>query len=439
MDRRSFLAALVAVGVLPRPGAAQGVVASTPAPVPAAAGGGATLYIPGYWPDRAVLHGMTADRWWRKMKNHGQGAGQLSLLTRIGPDGAIRQAVFPVQGHDVEIAPDRKSGFFGRMDYGAEPGAAHHVAFDPETLEQIGQGRPPKPGWRGGGHGVHAETGDVLLTTERAPLKGYAGHPEAHYGLIAVRDPVTLKVLDTIPCHGIDPHEIRLLPGGRQAAVANYGSVAAPGRRSLEAPRDVVEASVTIVDLASGALVEKHPATEPGIELRHLTVTPDARAFAIRVRLGQTGDDRRYLDPEVAEEADITADPGQCFLPATPLLFHAGTPAGVACGDATVADLMRHGLSVKYDADHAEVIATFPSAQRVMVFDAETGALKRAIDTAALGLRYPCGLALLPDGVHYAVTGYWQGLFVFTRGAHEVQRELCHYPMLFGHSHIAAV
>ncbi len=435
MQRRSFLAAVVAGGLLPRSTLAAGTVA--PAPVPA--GPGATLYIPGYWPDRALLHGKRADRWWRGAKNSGHDAGHLSILTRIGPDGDIRQAVFPVQGHDVEIAPDGKTGFFGRMDYGAERGAAHHVAFDPLTLDQIGAGLPPKAGWRGGGHGIYSATGDVLLTTERAPLKGYSGHPERHYGLIAVRDPVTLKVLDTVPCHGIDPHEIQLLPGGKLAVVANYGSVAPKGHRNLRAPRDVVEASVTVVDLATGTLVEKHLATEPGIELRHLTVTQDAHVFAIRVQLGKTNDDLGYFDPNLAEEADITADAGQSFLPATPLLFHAGTAEGVLCGDQTVTNLMRHGLSVKFDADHSEVIATFPSAHRVMVFDAATGALKRSVDTAALGLRYPCGLVLLPDGAHYAVTGYWQGLFVFTRGDHAVQRDLCHYPMLFGHSHITAV
>lgn len=448
MRRRDFLQSLVVAGTVPGLARAAGATptlagagedAAGENGAAAASAAAPTLYIPGYWPGSALTDGQLADQLWRKTRNHGHDAGKLSLLTRIDASGAVTQAVFPVKGHDVAIAPDRRTGFFGRMDYGAEAGAAHHVAFDPLTLEETARGRPLKTGWRGGGHGVYAEDGSVLYTSERVPLSGYRGHPDAFYGRIAVRDPQTLAVIDSIPCHGIDPHEIRLLPGGR-AAVANYGSVAARHRTRLGVPRDVVEASVTIIELASGNLIEKHLSSDPEVELRHLTVMPDGRVFAIRARVGKPEADRRYLGTGgVADEADLTADSGECFLPAAPLLFHAGTPEGTVAGDATVADLMRHGLSVKFDADHAEVIATFPSAQRVMVFDAENGALKRAVDTSAFGLRYPSGLTLLPDGIHYAVAGYWQGLYVFTRGTHALQRELCHYPMLFGHSHMTAV
>ena len=47
-------------------------------------------------------------------------------------------------------------------------------------------------------------------------------------------------------------------------------------------------------------------------------------------------------------------------------------------------------------------------------------------------------MTFLPDGKHYAVTGYWENMFVFERGTHRLVRELCLYPLFFGHSHITA-
>ena len=73
-----------------------------------------------------------------------------------------------------------------------------------------------------------------------------------------------------------------------------------------------------------------------------------------------------------------------------------------------------------------------------MVFDGATGGLVTRYDTRTAGLRYPCGVTLLPDGEHYAVTGHWEKMFVFQRGRHRLVRELCLYPLFFGHSHITA-
>lgn len=73
-----------------------------------------------------------------------------------------------------------------------------------------------------------------------------------------------------------------------------------------------------------------------------------------------------------------------------------------------------------------------------MVFDGPTGRIVHRLDTRTVGMRYPCGITLLPDGRHYAVTGYWENMFVFELGSHRLVRELCLYPMFFGHSHITS-
>lgn len=427
MKRRAFMAKL---------GAGLAGLAGCAPRLPALAdrSAGERLFIPGYRTKDARIDGRPA---LDLLPGLGpKAAGDTTLLTRVDPDGAVVQAIFPITGHDVAISPDGRVGFFGRMGVAAEKGGAHHIAFDPETLQEVARGTALKAGWRGGGHGLFLPDGSALLTAERAPLTGYRQRPEAHYGRIALRDPISLRVIDSIPCHGIDPHEIRLMPGGRQVAVANYGSVAAPGAADLSVPRRVVEACVTIVDLHSGALVARHRSTEPEVELRHLALAGDGGLFGIRVRLGPPGSEAALAG--VPPEADLTADRGEVYLPAAPLLVAAGAEGGTAAGTGTDPGHLRHGLSVEYDPVAEEFIATFPSSHRLMVFDARSGDLRQDIDTARLGLHYPCGLALLADGQSYAVAGYWQDVMLFRLGSHRPLRRLTRHPVLYGHSHMTA-
>ncbi len=59
--------------------------------------------------------------------------------------------------------------------------------------------------------------------------------------------------------------------------------------------------------------------------------------------------------------------------------------------------------------------------------------------TDRLGLHRPRGVALLPGGAHYAVSGHWRDIYVFERGSHRLVREACQYVLLFGHSHLTVV
>lgn len=428
MKRRAFLA-VCGAGLASLGGCGPLVSAGA---APAAAG---RLFIPGYATAEARIGGRPA--------REGLSARpeDSTLLTRVDPDGAIVQAIFPLTGHDVALSPDGRLGFFGRMGAGPR-GGAHHIAFDPATLQEVGRGRPLAPGWRGGGHGVYLPDGSAVLTAERAPLAGWTGRPEAHFGRIALRDPQSLAVIDWIPCHGIDPHEMRLLPGGRQVAVANYGSVAAPGTgqgaAELGVPRQVMGACVTVVELSSGALVARHASPDPEVELRHLALSGEGAILAIRVHLGAAGRDAPWIAAGPLPEPDRTAAADEAYLPAAPLFFAPGAAPGTPCGTGAQADGMRHGLSVEHEPTAEEFLATFPSSHRLMVFDAATGRLRRQIDTAALGLPYPCGLALLPDGETYAVAGYWQDVLIFRRGSHRPLRRLTRPAPLYGHSHMTA-
>ncbi|MCO5093593.1 DUF1513 domain-containing protein [Bosea sp. (in: a-proteobacteria)] len=391
----------------------------------------AALYVPGYYPQNGWANG-------RPLRQHRQFSrhirdwdGPARMLTRIGPDGSIRQTLLPVHAHDVDISPDRSvgvlCGFEGRT----------HVAFDPQTLELAAVAASVGDGWRGGGHAAYLGEDKVLLS-ERAPRAPLNGPLERHFGKVTIREAATLKTLETYSTYGVDPHEIQLIEGGRYLVAANYGSLPDLKSRELTVPRQVIDASITVVDMRDGSLVDKYRTGASDIELRHLASGRLDRIFAIQARLG---DDEavRAVERGVDEAYpfDITTDPGANYLPAATLRYDAKKKRATRMGGRNETALMRHGLSIIYDERNDEAIATYPTAHRVMAFDGASGAVTAVVDTSRMGLRYPCGIALLPDGAHYAVTGYWENLFVFERRTHRLVRELCQYPVFFGHSHIS--
>jgi len=100
---------------------------------------------------------------------------------------------------------------------------------------------------------------------------------------------------------------------------------------------------------------------------------------------------------------------------------------------------MIRGQSIVYDPVHDEVLATYTTSNRVVVFDGKNGSFKRAIQTDLHGLHLPRGITLHPDGLHYVVSGERNGLYLFSRGQHELNRERCFYHSFFGHAHITTV
>ena len=101
--------------------------------------------------------------------------------------------------------------------------------------------------------------------------------------------------------------------------------------------------------------------------------------------------------------------------------------------------LCRQGQSILYDPRHDEVIATFTSSSTLIVFSGADGAVRSLVRTEPHGVRNPRGLALHPDGRHYAVSGDWDNLLLVERGTHAVASARTIFLPLYGHSHIAAM
>jgi hypothetical protein len=429
VDRRSLLkgSALLALAAT-----ASADAAASPKPVTKRDLKDVAIYVPGYFPDSAYANGKPLSQN-RRFNRAVRGQPLYKMLTRVGFDGSTRQTLLPVAAHDVEVAPDRSIGVLCSMD------GEQHTAFDPETLELAAIGPSLGEGWRGGGHAIYLDGGGTVVLSERAPYQAYQGKADRHYGRLTIRDPKTLKIAETYSTYGIDPHDIRLTADGRYVVAANYGSTVSADTGMYTIPRNVVQASITVIELSSGRLVDKRITGRSDTELRHLAAGPLDRIFAIQSRYGTDHDDSRQLAGEdIAYETDITTDPGYNYMAAATLKYDALRNRLTEMGDAKAARLMRHGLSIRYDDIHDEAIATYPTTHHVMVFDGATGAVSNVIDTRTMGLRYPAGVTFLPDGKHYCVTGHWENLFVFERGTHRLVRDLCLYPVFFGHSHITA-
>ncbi|WP_156174376.1 DUF1513 domain-containing protein [Hoeflea sp. IMCC20628] len=392
-----------------------------------------SVYVPGYMPNAAQVNGRPVKEDSYFARNISDPARPFRLLTRIGMDGEARQALLPAYAHDVEISPDSSVGVMCGFE------ATDQVAFDPDTLDLVAVAPSFDKGWRGGGHAAYLGNGKTVLMSERAPKQSLRdGKIEAHYGRITIRDVDTLKIRGSYSTHGIDPHDIRLIENDRYLVVANYGSLRNASTGKMEVPRHVHEACVTIIDVDSGKLLDKRVTNRRDSELRHLAAGALDRIFAIQARLGSEADLARDLGHErEAYGEDITSEPGIAYRAAATLKMAKGKAPRQMGGRRDTAE-MRHGLSIRYDAKHDQAIASYPSAHRLIIFDGASGAVLQSFDTHKMGLRFPCGITLLPDGVHYAVTGYWENLFVFERGSHRLNREACLYPTFFGHSHITA-
>ncbi|HXV23832.1 MAG TPA: DUF1513 domain-containing protein [Alphaproteobacteria bacterium] len=427
MDRRHFLvgaAGVIGVG-------AAGAIAAETEQIPLTRPRPAVYLVPGYRSDLAHYRGRPASESPELRRQFPAGyEGPATLITRIDEaDGSARRALMPIQAHAITV---RSGG--GLAVWNSMQGKTL-LTFDPTSLELGSVSGFAGEEIVGGGHAVFTPDGRQVILTERKQRDAYSGRPADHYGQITIRDPETLQTLEVFSTHGMSPHDLALFADGKHVAIANYGSfVANGGWRPL-----VQEPCLTILELASGRLVEKLRPPDTTAELRHLAASRFDRLAAVLVRRGALEEEEALLtDRSEVYEADASSFDEGVYLPG-PLIRFDATVRPVMATLASPRDelLARQAQSMVYDAEADEVIVTFTSSHAVGVFDGARGQVKRMIRTDGLGLRYPRGVALHPDGIHYAVSGSWRDLFLFRRGTHEVDAGRRIHAVLFEHSHLS--
>ena len=425
MRRRVFLAGgagLVGIG-------AAGCTATVSQHARAVGFKPAVYFVPGYRTDLAHYRGRPAEEA-PDLRSALPAAyrGPTTLLTRIDEaDGSLRRALLPIRGHAIVPRPGGGLAVWNSMEGDTV------LTFDPASLEIGALGGFAGEGMVGGGHAVFTPGGGEIVVTERRRREAYSGRPADHYGRVTIRDPASLRAIETYSAEGVAPHDIALMPDGRHVAIANYGS---------HLPKDawrphIVEPSLTILELSSGRLIEKLTPPEPTAELRHLAAGGFERLAAVLVRRGSLEEEAAILaDYGEVYEGDSSSRDAGAFLPGPVIRFDARARSAAM---SWLPDplLARQAQSLVYDAAADEVIVTFTSSHAIGVFAGADGRVKTVIRTDRLGLRYPRGIALHPDGVHYAVSGSWRDLILLRRGAHEPAFGRSIVAVLFDHSHIA--
>lgn len=435
VNRRTFLHSALALLVA---GCSSAPLVTKVSPTASRKRGGLRCFVPGYRSKYARYQGKSVlenASWIKHIPANYD--GPMTMLTRLGgKEESVRRVIYPIQGHGLCLNADGRTGFFAANKHADN----NMVAFDTDSLEPVKVVPVHRKGWYGGGHAVYSRDGANLFISERSPERPFSGKLKDHFGGITVRDASTYKVVSAFSCHGIAPHEIKLTADDRYLLVANYGSTRPNGTGNKNSLPEIIEPSITILEADSGRLVDKVVGSRKDTEIRHLSAVDLQRIFAIQVRIGDNEDLRNFMkSSDTVYERDMTAYKNHHYFPAKLLQMGSDIVGQARLHEISrmSPQLSRHGLSIIHEPIHNEILASYPSSHALMVIDASNGQLKQQIRTDQLGLRFPCGLALHPDGQHYIVTGYWRNMYVFERGKHSVNREACQYVSLFGHSHIA--
>lgn len=167
----------------------------------------------------------------------------------------------PHRAHEAIALNDRLAIYFarrpGRQCYVVDMRAGDLVA----TLEA-------RAGEHFCGHGcISADGRQLFLTT-------YAY--ERRMGVVAVHETAPpFARLNGVDTHGLDPHQLALLPDQKTLVVANGGILTHPDSEREMLNLATMAPSLVYLDTASGHLLEQHTPPHHQISLRHLAVGPD--------------------------------------------------------------------------------------------------------------------------------------------------------------------
>ena len=176
-------------------------------------------------------------------------AGRIQLRTPL--PGRAHEVVLAPDGRTLFVAPRRPGTVAlvidldtGRAQYRCEAGAGRHFY----------------------GHVVYSSDGKHLFATENDYASGR--------GVVTVRDAASLRVEAEFDSGGIGPHQLAWLADGRTLAVANGGIRTHPRAPRQKLNLATMRPNLSLVDAASGRLVDQAVAEHRQASIRHLAPLP---------------------------------------------------------------------------------------------------------------------------------------------------------------------
>lgn len=295
--------------------------------------------------------------------------------------GRIRYSLaLPGRGHsfacnrDVAVAFSRRPGDYAVV-FGAQSGSELQRIVAAEDRSFCG-------------HGAFTSDGHLLFATEAVGSTGD--------GVLGIYDAADgYRRIGEYPTHGLDPHEVRLMPDRRTLAVANGGILMLAGMPRLKLNIPDMDPSLVYLDAATGRLIRQ---VRPAHELRQLSI----RHIAID-RHGRVAIAMQYEGPET-DEVPLVAwhggpedRAGLRFLPMPP---------------EQRAALRQYCGSAAMDTAGRLLAVTSPRGNRMLLWDMDA---QRYV--AAAGMRDVCGVATLADGAGFIVSNGLGQIETWSNGA----------------------
>jgi len=336
IDRRSFLAAAAAFGLLP------GVAYAGSAPPP-------------IWLAANVAPGR-----------------QYALGAFDADGGKVFEVDLPGRGHGIALSPDcrsavavaRRPGTFAAVVDLASGQATHWL----ETPE----------GRHFHGHGLYSADGKLLFTSEN--------DYQESVGIIGVWDATdSYRRLGEMSSHGIEPHDLRLMPDGRTLVVANGGIITHPDQGRTRLNLDSMDSSLVYMDSRDGRLLEKQtlPAELRLLSMRHFAIAPDGT-----IAMGMQHQTEAETPPIVA-------------------LHRRGSPLRLLDLPAEIKGVVHNYCgSVAMSADGSVFAASCPQGSLVTLWRTKDGAYLGAVPVTD-----GCGVAAGPQGRQLMMTSGRQGVW----------------------------
>ncbi|MFB2553128.1 DUF1513 domain-containing protein [Ensifer soli] len=217
------------------------------------------------------------------------------------------------------------------------------------------------------GHGCFSADGRLLYATENDFSEGR--------GMVGVYDATDAYArIGEFASHGIGPHDMTLMEGGRLLAIANGGISTHPDFGRTKLNLDSMEPSLSLVDTRTGALVETHglPPELRQLSTRHLDLDADGRLWFACQYEGARND----LPPLVGT------------------LRRGEAPAFVTLPDPVTESLANYVGAIAINRAENHVGLTSPKGGALVVLDAASG---RVLQTRAL--KDAAGIAPAPHGL----------------------------------------
>jgi hypothetical protein len=282
----------------------------------------------------------------------------------------VFSADLPERGHDVTFDPvSRRAVVFARR-----PGT-FAVVFDHKERKQpltinTAEGR------HFFGHGVFSPDGKLLYATEN--------DFDNAAGMIGVYDASDgFRRVGVFPTHGMDPHELLLMPDGKTLAIANGGIETHPDFGRAKLNLSTMKPSLVFIDRMSGDLIEEHllPPTLHQLSIRHMDIDAWGAVWFGCQYEGPASD-----QPLLVGKAKPGSDLALLDMP-----------------QDVLGGLRNYVGSVAANPKAGTVAVSSPQGNSMAIIDASTGEVR-----SSLSLKEVCGLA--PD----------QSAFMATTGTGEI-------------------